>query len=441
MKGIENFEYTSIPKVVFKNALPAIISMLVVLLYNMADTFFVGQTGDEIQVAAVSLATPVFLIFMATGSLFGIGGTSSISRALGNKNNGYAANVSSFCFWMSIFVGIGYFIIFQLFMNPILNIIGTSVDTIEPTRNYLSIVSWSAPFVLVSTAFSNIVRAEGKSNEAMVGTTTGTILNIILDPLLILTFKMGISGAAWATVIGNIVATAYYLIIILRGDTFLSLKLRNCKISRTIIYEVFSIGIPASLQSIMMSVSSVMANILLAKYGDTILAAYGISIKLAMIAGLLQMGLGQGIQPVLGYCYGAQQTDRFRAVIKYSNKLAISMGLVLTAVCWLFAEPMTHLFIDSRSVTTHAVPFLKTLLLSGPALGILFVHINALQAMGAAKESLLLSICRQGLIFIPLLYGLNELFGLNGLVPAQPIADAISCVLAAYLFRRLLNQQ
>lgn len=440
MSNIDNFETGSISKVVLKNAIPAIISMLVVLIYNMADTFFVGQTGDELQVAAVSLATPVFLLFMATGSLFGIGGTSIISRALGQGNKDYARYVSSFCFWASMITGCCFIILLQAFMNPILKVIGTSADTIEFTRNYLSIVSWSAPFVLISTAFSNIVRAEGRSNEAMIGTTAGTILNIVLDPLFILGLKMGVAGAAWATVIGNVVATVYYVVILLRGNTYLSMKLKDFKINRQIVYDVFSIGIPASLQSVMMSVSSIVANILLARYSDIAVAAYGIAIKIAMITCLLQMGLGQGIQPVLGYNYGAKRMDRFSAVMKYSNKLAISMGVILTVVCMFFAKQLTHFFIDSEEVIQYGVPFLQTLLLSGPILGILFVYINALQATEAARASLLLSISRQGLIFIPLLFIFNKLFGLNGLVFSQPIADFLACIIAIWLYRRIMRK-
>lgn len=435
MADIENFEYTSIPKVVLKNAVPAIISMLVILVYNMADTFFVGQTGDELQVAAVSLATPVFLLFMATGTLFGIGGTSIISRAFGKGEKEYAKRVSSFCFYMSIIVGIVFILLFQLFMSGILNIIGTSEDTRELTRSYLNIVSWSAPFVIVSTAFSNIIRAEGRSNQAMTGTMAGTIINIILDPIFIITLKLGVSGAAWATVIGNVIAAIYYLIILLRGNTLLSIKTKDFKVNKKVLYDVFSIGIPASLQSIMMSLSSIIANILLARHGDTSIAAYGIAIKISMIASLLQMGLGQGIQPVLGYNYGAGNMNRFNKVISFSNKLSVVMGSVLTIICYLFAEPLTHLFIDSTDVIELGVPFLKTLLLSGPILGLLFVYINALQSVGAAKYSLILSISRQGIIFIPLLFILNYFFGLNGLIYSQPIADFLSFILSISLFK------
>ncbi len=410
--------------------------MVVILLYNMADTFFVGQTGDEMQVAAVSLATPVFLLFMAIGSLFGIGGTSVISRALGKKDEVYARQVSSFCFWFSIIVGVFFIILFQSFMSLILKIIGASANTVDYARSYLNIVSWSAPFVLVSTAFSNIVRAEGRSNEAMIGTMTGTILNIVLDPIMILVLKIGISGAAWATVIGNVISSIYYIVILIRSNTHLSISVKDLVVNKSIIYDVFSIGIPASLQSIMMSVSSIVINLFLVAYGDIQLAAYGVAVKLAMITGLVQIGLGQGIQPILGYNYGARKPERFMSVVHYSDKLSIVMGIILTAVCWIFAGQMTRMFIDSQEIIQYGVPFLKTLLISGPILGILFVYINALQAIGSSKYSLILSISRQGLIFIPLLFIFNKLFGLDGLVFSQPIADILSCILSVFLFKK-----
>lgn len=434
MQKIEKFESKSVPKAVLSNAVPAIISMIVVLLYNVADTFFIGQTGDALQVAAVSLATPVFLLFMAVGTLYGIGGTSVISRSLGRKDEQHARKVSAFCFWMSVFTGIAFIILFLTCMNPILDVIGTSANTRELTRSYLVIVTWSAPFVLISTAFSNIVRAEGKSNEAMIGNIIGTVLNIALDPILIFGFKMGIAGAAWATLIGNVVATGYYLYLLLHTKTILSISRNDLTFNKNITYEVFSIGIPASLQSIMMSVSSILLNIFLAGYGDIPLAAYGIAIKVSMIVGLLQMGLGQGIQPLLGYHFGAGNQQMFSKIMRFSNYMAIIMGVVLTVGCWWGAESLTCLFIDSPKVQQIGIVYIKILIVSGPILGLLFNNINALQAMGAARYSLVLSLSRQGIIFIPAVILFNLMLGEMGLIWAQPVADIVSFGLSGYLY-------
>ena len=223
----EVFEKTPVPQAVLKNAVPAMAAMLMVLVYNLADTFFIGQTHNDILVAAVSLATPVFLIFMALGTVFGIGGTSVISRALGEGRSTYAKKVCSFCMWSCVAVGIALSAIFLVFMDQILALIGASSDTWEPAKTYLTIVALSGPFVLISNCYSNVIRAEGQSTKAMMGQLIGNLLNMILDPIMILMFNWGIAGAAIATVIGNVVGAGYYIFYFLRGKSTLSIHIQD----------------------------------------------------------------------------------------------------------------------------------------------------------------------------------------------------------------------
>ena len=194
-----------------ENAVPAMLAMLMVLIYNLADTFFIGQTHDALQVAAVSLATPVFLIFMAVGTIFGIGGTSVISRAMGEGREAYAKKVCSFCMWSCVIVGVILSAVFLIFMDSILALCGASQETLEPAETYLTIVSFCGPFVLISNCYSNVIRAEGQSGKAMMGQLIGNLLNVVLDPILILGFGWNIAGAAIATVIGNVVGAGYYM--------------------------------------------------------------------------------------------------------------------------------------------------------------------------------------------------------------------------------------
>lgn len=215
-KSLEIFESSSVGKVVLQNALPAMAAMLMVLIYNLADTFFIGQTHDALQVAAVSLATPVFLLFMAVGTIFGIGGTSVISRAMGEGREEYAKKVSSFCMWSCVVVGVAMSAVFLLFTDKILMLVGASNDTWEYAKTYLMIVSFSGPFVLIANCYSNVVRAEGQSGKAMMGQLLGNLLNVILDPIMILGFGWNITGAAIATVIGNVVGAGYYIVYLLR---------------------------------------------------------------------------------------------------------------------------------------------------------------------------------------------------------------------------------
>lgn len=218
-KMMNIFESESVPKAVLRNALPAMAAMLMVLIYNLADTFFIGQTHDALQVAAVSLATPVFLIFMSVGTVFGVGGTSVISRILGEGRTEYAGKICSFCMWSCVAVGIILSVFFLVFMDPILTWVGASEDTWEMAKTYLTIVSFSGPFVLIANCYNNVIRAEGQSTKAMMGQLIGNLLNVILDPILISAFSMGITGAAVATVIGNVVGAGYYIVYLGNCET------------------------------------------------------------------------------------------------------------------------------------------------------------------------------------------------------------------------------
>lgn len=305
-KSLEAFSRMPVSRAVMKNAIPAMIAMLMVLIYNLADTFFIGQTHNAYQVAAVSLATPVFLIFMAVGTIFGIGGTSVISRAMGEGKTEYAKKVCSFCMWACVAVGVTMSAFFLLFMDPLLSLIGASKDTWEYAGDYLRIVSCSGVFVLISNCYSNILRAEGQATKAMAGQVMGNLLNVVLDPVMILGFGWNISGAAIATVIGNVAAAGYYMIYFLRGKSALSIRIKDFSVKDKIAGSVLAIGIPASLASILMSISQIIMNGLMAGYGDMALAGIGVAMKITMITGMIAMGIGQGIQPLLGYCVGAK---------------------------------------------------------------------------------------------------------------------------------------
>lgn len=433
-KSLEVFNKMSVPQAVMKNAIPAMVAMLMVLIYNLADTFFIGQTHDAYQVAAVSLATPVFLMFMAVGTVFGIGGTSVISRAMGEGRTEYAKKVCSFCMWACVIVGIGMSALFLLFMNPLLSLIGASEDTWEYARNYLTIVSCSGVFVLISNCYSNILRAEGQATKAMVGQVMGNLLNVVLDPIMILGFGWNITGAAIATVVGNVAAAGYYIIYFLRGESSLSIRIRDFSVKDKIGSSVLAIGIPASLASVLMSISQIIMNGLMAGYGDMALAGIGVAMKITMITGMIAMGIGQGIQPILGYCVGAKTWERYRKIMRFSLVFAFILGLVMTVLCYLFTNQIVGVFLSDESAFAYAVRFARILLTTSTLFGVFYVMTNALQAMGAAVSSLIINLSRQGLIYIPALFILKAALGVNGLVWAQPVVDLLSIGLAALLY-------
>lgn len=433
-KSLEVFESMPVHKAVFKNVLPAMAAMLMVLVYNLADTFFIGQTHDALQVAAVSLATPVFLIFMAVGTAFGIGGTSVISRALGEGRKDYAKKVCSFCMWGCVIVGVVMTALFLIFMEPILSLIGASSDTWDLAKTYLMIVVCSGPFVLISNCYANVIRAEGESGKAMMGQLLGNLLNVVLDPIMILGFGWNIAGAAIATVIGNMFGAGYYIFYFLRGKSSLSVRLKDFTLREKVCSSVLVIGIPAALGSLLMSVSQIIINSQMAEYGDMAIAGMGVAMKVVTITGMVCMGLGQGVQPLLGYCVGAKLWKRFKDVFKFSIIFSLTLGVVLTVICYLFTNQIVSAFLTDVTAFDYAVQFAKILLTTSFTFGVFAVLTNALQAMGAATASLVINLSRQGIIFIPALFILKAVLELTGLVWAQPVADILSIVLAAALY-------
>lgn len=285
-KSMEVFAKAPIRKAVLQNALPAMAAMLMVLIYNLADTFFIGQTHDDLQVAAVSLATPVFLLFMSVGTVFGIGDTLVISRALGEGRRDYAKKVCSFCMWICVAVGVLMSALFLIFMDQILALIGASAETWNYAKTYLTIVSCSGPFVLIANCYSNVIRAEGQSGKAMMGQLLGNLLNVILDSIMILVFGWNIAGAAIATVIGNIVGAGYYIVYFLKGSSSLSISLKDFSVKEKVSSGVLAIGVPAALGNLLMSLSSIIMNSQMAKYGDMAVAGVGVAMKVTMMTGM-----------------------------------------------------------------------------------------------------------------------------------------------------------
>lgn len=439
------FEKAPVPKAVATMAVPTMISMLVVVIYNMADTFFIGQTKDPLQVAAVSLATPVFMIFMALGHLFGIGGSSAISRALGERRKDRAWHISSFCCYGLLGLGVMVAVISVLGMEQILHLIGASENTIGFARQYLTIISIGAPTIMFSTAFANILRGEGASRESMVGNLLGTIVNIILDPVMILGLGWGVSGAALATIIGNIAACFFYISYYVRGKSMLSIHVKDFRMGEGIAASVAAIGIPASLNNILMSFANIILNQALVGYGDTPVAAMGVALKSNMLVVLLQIGLCVGIQPLIGYNYGSGNKKRLMQVFKFTGVVSVIMGMLLTLFMIIARKTMIQVFINDAEVVSYGIRMVVALQLSAPFIGILFLCINTIQGMGKALPSLVLTVCRQGLIFIPLIFILNAMLGLDGVIYAQPAADYLSILvgilICMHLFRSMEHRE
>ena len=434
-KTTEIFKNASVPKAVITNVVPSIVSMIMVLLYNLADTFFIGQTKDAYKVAAVSLATPELKNKMEIGMLFGIGGTSLISRMIGEGRKEKAKNTSSFCFWSGFSIGVVAMVLIWVFSEPICRIIGASDDTLDYTLQYVNIVSLGVPFLIVGNSFSNIIRAEGMPKTAMLGMIIGNMMNIVLDPIMILVFDWGVAGAAIATVIGNVFAAVFYIFHLMSKKTILSINPKDYKIGDRICTGVLAIGIPASLNSMLMSISNILINNVMTGYGDMAVAGLGVAMKVNMIVVMLLIGLGTGVQPLLGYCFGAGNRKRYMAVLRFSLILAFCMSAVMTVICYCGAGPLVTAFLDNDDAFGYGMSFSRIYILSGPVMGILFVLINAIQSTGAAIPSLILSVSRQGILYIPILAVFSRVFDEARMVAlAQPVTDYLAAALAVILF-------
>lgn len=426
-----------ISKAVAKMAVPSVISSLVTVLYNMADTFFVGQTGDPLQVAAVSLTNPIFILMMAFANMFGMGGSAVLSMALGEKNEKRAKNASSFVTYASLIIGVVFMAVLLVFMDPILGLFGANGETYEFARGYTLHISYGAPFIIWSAAASFIVRAEGASKEAMIGSMIGTVANIVLDPIFISVLGQGTAGAAIATTIGNVLASAYYLWYFLKKSRVLSIRWEDFTVKGGILTRTCASGLPTAIFSALMSVSTIVLNQLLVEYGNAPVAAIGIVFKANMFITFLQMGLANGVQPLLGYNYGAGNIQRFRGVESYTKKCCLKAGVLATVLYFVFREPIIRLFISDEEVVAYGVQMLIAYMLSGPVIGILFVNMNCMQSVGHASPATLLSVLRQGILLIPLLYLLRAFFGLEGVILGQSLTDYIAVLLSVFLWRRI----
>ncbi len=427
------FQNAPVRKAVFQMAIPTVISSLVLVIYNMADTFFIGQTHDPLQVAAVSLTNAVFVMYMAIAQLFGIGGSAVISILLGKGEKEKAKSASSFCFYGSLIFGIIAGIIIILFMDPILAVLGSNHETYQYSKDYLYYIAIGAPFILLANTFGHAVRGEGASRASMIGGMIGTIFNIILDPILILTFHMGTAGAAIATVLGNVFGCIYYIYFLVKKSQFMSLNFRDLKNCHSIAGNVLSIGIPAGINSALMSISTILLNNALIPYGDAAVAAMGIVTKVYLFIVFIHMGISNGIQPLLGYCYGSRNRKRFIDILKFSGILTVICGSILTLVYIIFSRQIMGLFINNSEVIQYGIPMLIATSLAGPVLGLMFLAINSMQALNRPIPATLLSLCRQGLFFIPFLFVLNHLFGLNGINYTQTLSDYLTIFIAMFL--------
>lgn len=438
------FSSYPIPKAVAALALPCVLSNIVNVIYNMADTYFVSLMEDTNATAAVSITMPVFLFFVAFGNIFGVGGSAYISRSLGAGKREKVKQISSFCVFSSIGAGVLLLALILIFINPLVSGLGASAGAVsEYSRDYLKYIALGGPLIVTSITASNLIRGEGAAKESMIGMMIGTVTNIILDPVMILIFDMGVGGAAIATVIGNLASVVYYAFYLIRGNSILSCNPKRFYAGDRIAANVIPIGVPAAINNILMSLSNIILNNLMKDYGEAAVAALGIAMKVNMLIVFVQMGMGMGIQPLIGYSFGAKNIKRLKGTIKFTILCTVIFGTILSILYFLFTSSIINLFNGENDplVTEYGVKILRALIITGPFIGIMFAFNFAFQGMGKPVPSLVLSLGRQGLIFLPVVIIMNRIFAFDGIIYAQPAADLICVVLSAIMFAVIVSKQ
>jgi putative MATE family efflux protein len=390
---------------------------------------------------------PLFLLFIAIGNLFGIGGCAFVSRSLGEGKSDRVKTISSFCIYGSIIGGIVLGVIYYIFKRQILYLVGASDNTIVFAEDYLKWIAFGSPFVVSAISVGNLIRGEGAAKTSMIGSILGQVINIVLDPIFILGkgdklfgltlpfgFDMGVAGAAIATVLGNIFTVAFFIIYFLRGKSILSITPKRFSAKNGIAKGVISVGMPASLNNLLMSISNIIINAVLVGYGDNAVAAMGVAMKANMLLVMLQIGLGQGVQPLIGYCYGAKKIDRMKKCMHFSILCNVIIGTTMMLLFLAFRQQIIGVFIDDAEVIEIGVKMITALMVPGPVIGIMFVLNFSFQGMGKGIQSLILSVSRQGCVYIPLLFILNKLVGLEGIIWAQATADLVCVVTSIVMY-------
>ncbi len=436
------FEQMPVPKAVLTLSVPTVLSSLVMVLYNMADTYFVGKLNDPVQNAAVTLAAPVLLAFNAVNNLFGVGASSMMSRGLGRKDFDTVSRSSAFGFYCALFSGVLFAAGYTAFRAPLLGILGADAQTAAQTGEYLKwTVSCGAVPAILNVVMAYLVRAEGATLHASVGTMSGCLLNILLDRLFILPdgLDMGASGAGLATFLSNCVACGYFFVLLLvrRGRTFVCIRPAMLRVNRAVAAGVFAVGIPASIQNLLNVTGMTVLNNFTAVYGADAVAAMGIVQKINMIPLQIAMGVSQGIMPLVSYNYASGNDDRMKRAVVFTRRLAALFLTSVAAVYFLFAGGLTAAFMNNPDVVAIGTRLLRGLCLSLPFLCMDFLAVGVFQACGLGKKALLFAILRKIVLEIPALFVLNALFPLYSLAYAQLMAEAVLAAAAAFELRRL----
>ena len=440
MQNDNLFEQESIRKTYWTMALPVTLGMVLSVVYNVVDTYFIARTQDTNLVAAVSLCAPIFSLLMAFGNIFGQGGTSLTSRLFGKKDLEGVKHVSSFCFYMALATGLFLTVVMLLFHDPFLRLLGANDDTWHDAYLYYMTMVSGAPLIVVNFVHMNLLRAEGLSKEAMLGTVSGIAVNILLDPLFISGFGWGAFGAALASVIGYLFSSSLLLIIVLRKSRILSVNPKLAKVSGRDALQILLIGLSTAVTNILSSIALIVLNHFLLPFGTDRVAAMGIAQKVGMIILLILTGLSFGSATIVGYYYGASDYDRLKQLLRFLAKVVGSIALVMTAILFVLARPCVGIFMKDAAIVDMATTMLRWNIITMVLAAAIMIMTICFQASGKATEALIASVCRQGIVFFAVIFTVSALAGYNGVIAAQAVTDVLTVLLiGTLLWKRFLS--
>lgn len=442
---IDLFERKPVPQAVAQLAVPTILSSLVMVIYNMADTYFVGMLNNPVQNAAVTLAAPVLLAFNAVNNLFGVGTSSMMSRALGRREYETVKRSSAFGFYCALFCGILFSVLCMTFRTPLLYLLGADANTIGATNDYLqwTVICGAAPAIL-NVVLAYMVRSEGASLHASMGTMSGCLLNIILDPIFILPWglDMGAAGAGLATFISNCVACLYFFILLYvrRKETYVCILPQKFGLEKAIVLGVCGVGIPASIQNLLNVTGMTILNNFTSAYQADAVAAMGIAQKINMVPLQVALGFSQGIMPLISYNYSSKNVKRMKETMLFVVKTIIPFMIAVSAGYYFGAGALIGAFMKNETIIAYGTRFLRGFCLGLPFLCMDFLAVGVFQAIGLGSAAFIFAILRKIVLEIPALYVLNYFFPLYGLAYSQFVAEFVLSVAAVWMLFRIFGK-
>lgn len=426
MNRAELFRTKPVWSIIAHMSIPALVSILVMLLYNMTDMYFVAQMGDDTQVAAVSLVMPVFTVLMAISTMLGNGTCTLIAQALGSGDEKRARSCSSLCVWGCVGFGGIFMALCFLFCGPLLGFLGANEDMWDYARLYLLVLAAGAPVILLNHSLGSIFRGEGAARQGMYGGLVSTVTNIVLDPIFISVLDLGVGGAAVATVLGNLAGMVYFLLYKKRHSSILTMELQYATHNASLLGSILALGLPNAVSSSLSGFAATFSNRLLAAYSTGAVAAMGAAGKVTMIITMVQMGVCMGVQPLMAYCHGARDQARMAETLKKLAALTCVLGLSLGVLAFLAREQLVSLFLSDSELQALGCHIVTITICSAPFMGFFYLGMNYLQASGKAFLATVVSALRQGVLLIPLLYLMEALFHLDGPAIAHVAADLTS---------------